>query len=96
MLRQDPRKGFPQDFSVQRIRSAEVRDVADLPGAQIAAYFKRQPQVAKDILLEVGWYSSGYHCVQSFPVLEDAAADYLLFSLGKGRWNPLDHSENSV
>jgi len=36
----------------------------------------------------VGWYStrSGYECVRRFSNLEDAATDYLLFSLGKGRW----------
>jgi hypothetical protein len=35
----------------------------------------------------VGWYSSGYMCVRKFSNLADAATDYLLFSLGKGRWN---------
>jgi hypothetical protein len=36
----------------------------------------------------VGWYStrSGYECVRRFSNLEDAATDYLLFSLGKRRW----------
>jgi hypothetical protein len=34
----------------------------------------------------VGWYSKGYHCVARFSNLADAATDYLLFSLGKGRW----------
>lgn len=36
----------------------------------------------------VGWYSSrsGYECVRHFTDLADAATDYLLFSLGKGRW----------
>ena len=39
---------------------------------------------------QVGWYSrqSGYECTREFSSLEDAAADYLLFSLGKGRWAP--------
>jgi len=38
----------------------------------------------------VGWFSTdkGYECVQSFSDLGDAATDYLLFSLGKGRWTP--------
>ena len=37
---------------------------------------------------KVGWFSSAskYECVQEFDNLEDAATDYLLFSLGKGRW----------
>jgi hypothetical protein len=36
----------------------------------------------------VGWFTrdAQYQCVQEFSDLADAAADYLLFSLGKGRW----------
>ena len=36
----------------------------------------------------VGWISrrTGYQCEQRFETLADAATDYLLFSLGKGRW----------
>jgi hypothetical protein len=36
----------------------------------------------------VGWFSSrsGYLCQRQFSNLADAATDYLLFSLGKGRW----------
>ncbi len=34
-----------------------------------------------------GWYSErGYECVREFTNLADAATDYLLFTLGKGRW----------
>jgi hypothetical protein len=38
----------------------------------------------------VGWYSrqSGSQCVKRFSDLADAATDYLLFSLGRGRWTP--------
>jgi hypothetical protein len=36
----------------------------------------------------VGWYSTQRECVRDFSNLADAAADYLLFSLGKGRWTP--------
>jgi hypothetical protein len=38
----------------------------------------------------VGWFSRGRgsECVQVFCNLSDAATDYLLFSLGKGRWTP--------
>ncbi len=38
----------------------------------------------------VGWFSSHfeYECVQQFRNLSDAATDYVLFSLGKGRWTP--------
>jgi len=41
-------------------------------------------------LFRVGWYSTdlGYECVKDFSSLADAATDYLLFSLGKGRWTP--------
>jgi hypothetical protein len=36
----------------------------------------------------VGWFTrdAKYECVQEFFALADAATDYLLFSLGKGRW----------
>ena len=38
----------------------------------------------------VGWISSRleYKCVKQFSNLADAATDYFLFSLGKGRWTP--------
>jgi hypothetical protein len=41
-------------------------------------------------IYQVGWYSkqAGYVSVRQFPNLADAATDYLLFSLGKGRWEP--------
>jgi|GEM_PF-2369305 len=39
---------------------------------------------------QVGWFSkrAEYMCVRQFSNLDDAATDYFLFSLGKGRWNP--------
>jgi len=38
----------------------------------------------------VGWFSrtAGYECEKRFTNLADAATDYVLFSLGKGRWTP--------
>ena len=38
----------------------------------------------------VGWFTRDAkdECVQEFSDLPDAATDYLLFSLGKGRWVP--------
>jgi hypothetical protein len=38
----------------------------------------------------VGWFSARfeYKCIRHFSNLPDAATDYLLFSLGRGRWNP--------
>lgn len=41
-------------------------------------------------IFRVGWYSTdtGYECVKDFSNLADAAPNYLLFSLGKGRWMP--------
>ena len=38
----------------------------------------------------VGWFTRDgkYECVQQFTELPDAATDYLLFSLGKGRLMP--------
>jgi hypothetical protein len=43
-------------------------------------------------MYQVGWYSkrAGRMCVRQFSNLADAATDYLLFSLGKGRWDPLE------
>lgn len=40
----------------------------------------------------VGWFTRDvqYECVRQFSNLADAATDYLLFSLGKGRWTPTD------
>jgi hypothetical protein len=39
----------------------------------------------------VGWLSRSpveRKCKRNFSTLADAATDYLLFSLGRGRWNP--------
>ncbi|MCI0351138.1 MAG: hypothetical protein L0Z53_17070 [Acidobacteriales bacterium] len=38
----------------------------------------------------VGWVTGNakYECVLEFSDLADAATDYLLFSLGRGRWTP--------
>jgi hypothetical protein len=38
----------------------------------------------------VGWFTrdAKHQCVQEFSDLADAATDYLLLSLGKGRWQP--------
>jgi hypothetical protein len=41
----------------------------------------------------VGWVPRGHpglECVRQFSDLADAATDYLLFSLGKGRWTPAE------
>jgi hypothetical protein len=44
----------------------------------------------------VGWLSSrsGYQSQRRFSKLADAATDYLLFSLGKGRWTPSDSADS--
>ena len=44
----------------------------------------------KGNLFRVGWFTRNatYDCVREFSTLPDAATDYLLFSLGKGRWTP--------
>jgi hypothetical protein len=41
-------------------------------------------------LFRVGWFTrdANYQCVREFSNLADAATDYLLFSLGKARWDP--------
>jgi hypothetical protein len=45
----------------------------------------------------VGWCDreARYVCVQQFSNLPDAATDYLLFSLGKGRWHPEGDAEET-
>jgi hypothetical protein len=43
----------------------------------------------------VGWYSHGSMCVRQFSNLADAATDYLLFSLGKGRWTSSETSNSN-
>jgi hypothetical protein len=41
-------------------------------------------------VFRVGWFNKAreYECLKESRHLEDAATDYLLFSLGKGRWIP--------
>ncbi len=41
-------------------------------------------------LFTVGWLTrdARSECLKEFSHLADAATDYLLFSLGKGRWTP--------
>ena len=43
---------FPEGFEVQRIGVAAAKDLADLPPADIATYFREHPEVAKDLLNE--------------------------------------------
>jgi hypothetical protein len=45
----------------------------------------------------VGWFSSSfeYECVRNFSSLADAATDYLLLSLGKGRWTPSEPGDSN-
>jgi hypothetical protein len=46
-------------------------------------------------IFRVGWFTNDakYQCVHEFSNLADAATDYLLFSLGKGRWTPEGDAE---
>src|SRR4051812_36002058 len=100
---------FPEEFTVQRIRTAAAHALAALSPEEISAYFHAHPGVAKDLLNEsfdkrwtpasfidekdgryrVGWFSSKsqYESIRWFSNLPDAATDYLLFSLGRGRWS---------
>ncbi|MGP0071322.1 MAG: hypothetical protein ACLPWF_05235 [Bryobacteraceae bacterium] len=45
----------------------------------------------------IGWFSSSleYKRVKQFSNLADAATDYLLFSLGKGRWTPPESADSN-
>ena len=45
----------------------------------------------------VGWCTrdARYQYVREFSNLPDAATDYLLFSLGKSRWQPNGHESGS-
>ena len=44
-------------------------------------------------LLCVSARDAQYECVKEFENLANVATDYLLFSLGKGRWNPREQTE---
>lgn len=99
---------FPEGFKVQRIGIEPANSISDLPPAEIAKYFRDNPQTAERLLAEsydkrftpsafieeesggfrVGWYSKQRECVREFSNLADAATDYVLFSLGRGRWTP--------
>jgi hypothetical protein len=100
--------GFPEGFRIQPIGIADALAIATLPPDRIAAYFRKNPEIADRLLSEsydkryspstfiteqgdgylVGWVSSraGHLAERQFSNLADAATDYLLFSLGKGRW----------
>jgi hypothetical protein len=41
-----------------------------------------------DGVFSVGWYSRKRECVREFSDRANAATDYVLFSLGRGRWTP--------
>lgn len=109
--RKPSRDGFPPGFKLQRIGVASALAISDLPGSEIAKYFREHLGTAKALLAEsfdkrcapstfisengdgsfsVGWFTrdAQYACVKEFRNLADAATDYLLFSLGKGRWIP--------
>jgi len=46
------KNGFPQEFTVQKIKNAAANSVSHLPGAEIAAYFRQNPDVADELLVE--------------------------------------------
>jgi hypothetical protein len=105
-----PREGFPAEFTIQKIGSVAAKAVSHLTAPEMAAYFRQNPSLGKELLTEshdkrvspstflteevdgytVGWFSrhTGYQYEKRFSNLADAAADYVLFSLGKGRWTP--------
>lgn len=71
------------------------REHPDIPNALLGeSYDKRYTPSTfieeKGNRFRVGWFTRNatYQCVQEFSALADAATDYLLFSLGKGRWTP--------
>jgi hypothetical protein len=107
--------GFPPGFKVQPIGVTNAVAVSDLPGEEIAKFFRENPDTAMALLGEscdkrytpstfvrengdgsfrVGWFTrdAQYDSVREFQNLADAATDYLLFSLGKGRWSPSEQT----
>jgi hypothetical protein len=46
------KQGLPTDFKVQKIRTVAANAISHLPAQEIAAYFKENPSVAKQLLTE--------------------------------------------
>jgi hypothetical protein len=50
--RKPPKDGFPKGFRVQQIGVTRALAVSDLPGTEIAKYFREHPAVAKALVDE--------------------------------------------
>ena len=85
--------GISSAMAVSELPAADIakyfREHPEVSGALLGeSYDKRYSPSTfieeKDHQFRVGWFTRNatYHCVQEFATLEDAATDYLLFSLG--------------
>ncbi|HLX82720.1 MAG TPA: hypothetical protein VKR59_02410 [Terriglobales bacterium] len=93
------RIGISSAIAVSELPAGDIshyfREHPDIAGALLGeSYDKRYTPSTffeeKGNRFRVGWFTRNatYLCVQEFSTLADAATDYLLFSLGKGRWTP--------
>ncbi len=91
--------GISAAIAVSTLPAADIaryfREHPEIAGALLGeSYDKRYTPSTfieeKANRFRVGWFTRNatYHSVQEFSTLADAATDYLLFSLGKGRWTP--------
>ena len=93
------RIGNSAAIEISKLPAAEVaryfREHPEIAGALLGESYDKKFTPSSFIQergdgFRVGWFTRDkkYQCVQEFATLADAATDYLLFSLGKGRWRP--------
>jgi hypothetical protein len=91
--------GIAAAMAISELPASDIakyfREHAEIAGALVGeSYDKRFTPSSfieeKGNVFRVGWFTrdAKYESVQEFSTLADAATDYLLFSLGKGRWTP--------
>ena len=93
------RIGISAAIEVSQLPPSDIakyfREHAEIAGALLGESYDKRFTPSSFIQergngFRVGWFTRNakYECVQEFSTFADAATDYLLFSLGKGRWTP--------
>jgi hypothetical protein len=91
--------GISAALEVSRLPAADIakyfREHAEIAGALLGESYDKRFTPSSFIQergkgFRVGWFTrdAKYQCVQEFSTLADEVTDYLLLSLGKGRWSP--------